>query len=226
MTRLRPVKTIESGFSERLEQVIKDRFGGSKSALAKAAGISLATVYSYFRNGRGCEPRLSALVAVARASGVGIGWLASGRGPREERDAEPESNAIPVFISMKRGETLFGREAFAALGGSTGWLADRYDVPLNSGLLIEVAGDSMSPLLQEGDLALAVMQDRLTADGVYLFKNGEDASEAVTVRRITRREGGMVELIAENSSYPARAVRPGSLQLIARVVAVVGSICS
>ena len=224
MTRLRSAKSGDSGFSQRLEQVIKDRFGGSKAAIAKATGLSLATVYSYFRNRRGCEPRLSALVALARASGVGIGWLASGNGPREVRDAEPESNAIPVFISMKRGETLFGREAFQALGGSAGWLADRYEVPLNSGLLIEVAGDSMTPLLHEGDLALAVMQDRLTADGVYLFKNGDDSNEAVTVRRITRREGGMVDLIAENGSYPARVVRGGTLQLIARIVAVVGSI--
>lgn len=60
-------------FGQRLRQARKKK-GLSLEKLAKACGISLASVYNYDRGGR--LPNLYTAVCLADALGVSIDWLA------------------------------------------------------------------------------------------------------------------------------------------------------
>jgi transcriptional regulator with XRE-family HTH domain len=87
-------------FRDRLE-ALAGRVG-SYYRLAKAAGVSEGTLQTY-RN-RGSEPSRPILVALAKASGVSVDWLASGESLlnrdileaiiREIREAEKIENRI------------------------------------------------------------------------------------------------------------------------------------
>jgi transcriptional regulator with XRE-family HTH domain len=62
-------------FRDRLERAA--RRVGSYYELARRAGIGEETLRNY--RVRGSEPTRPILVAIAKAAGVGIGWLAAGR---------------------------------------------------------------------------------------------------------------------------------------------------
>lgn len=68
----------EDGFGERLKTLYGPR---EKAAFARKAGIPNSTLNEY-ENGR--EPKVSNVIAIARASGVSYRWLLTGEGPRYE----------------------------------------------------------------------------------------------------------------------------------------------
>lgn len=59
---------------------------GSVNALARQAGIPQSTIRRYFHGG---EPNRPHLVAIARAAGVRLDWLAAGSGPMQEGGSGP-----------------------------------------------------------------------------------------------------------------------------------------
>jgi transcriptional regulator with XRE-family HTH domain len=72
-----------SGFSARMAECA--RRVGSVNALARKAGIAQSTIRPYFDGG---EPKRPHLVAIARASGVSVGWLVAGEGSMEPDEEE------------------------------------------------------------------------------------------------------------------------------------------
>ena len=109
---LHPTSPGEVGrFSERLEIVIKGR---SSRSFAREAGVS-ETVFRKYLAGTS-EPTRPALVAMARAGGVNVGWLAAGDG--EMRGNPPQTASDSGSQPLRRDELMMALQLAAeALDG-------------------------------------------------------------------------------------------------------------
>lgn len=187
------------------------------------------------------EPSRERLVALASATKVSIGWLASGEGP------EPEfvANEVPRQRNGNSGDlsryVRLPRRATAAAAGLTTplqpeaadseYVALRQDwvrsvLGVDPGLVgLEVAvGDLMAPTIRDGSLMLLDGSDQSFAQfGIYVLEvEGERL-----VKRIQRRLDGSIVLISDNASYerdyvPAEGV--AAVKVVGRVVWVGGRV--
>lgn len=66
---------VDDGFAERLRLAIGEE---SENAFATRSGVSRPLLRQYLT---GSEPGMTKLVAIARAAGVSVEWLATGEGP-------------------------------------------------------------------------------------------------------------------------------------------------
>lgn len=82
--------------------------------------------------------------------------------------------------------------------------------------LITVAGDSMKPLLEDGDLVLIDFgRVSLDVEGLYVFRHGE----AVQVKRMIRSaRSGFVWALPANPDYPREEYPAEEITVIGRVV--------
>jgi repressor LexA len=82
--------------------------------------------------------------------------------------------------------------------------------------LLPARGDSMEPLIHDGDMMLVDESDRRPAPrgGIYVIR----LDEALIVKRLTVT-AGQVTIASENPAYPSIAPRPaGEVDIIGRVV--------
>lgn len=66
----------------------------SRSAAARAWGVNINTLQSYFKKGNTPEPRESILVRIAESEGVSLEWLKTGNGnpPKTQETQKKQSN--------------------------------------------------------------------------------------------------------------------------------------
>ncbi|HHX0263903.1 TPA: hypothetical protein ACU3VF_001073 [Escherichia coli] len=66
----------------------------SRSAAARAWGININTLQSYFKKGNTPEPRESILVRIAESEGVSLEWLKTGNGnpPKTQKTQKTQSD--------------------------------------------------------------------------------------------------------------------------------------
>ena len=101
-----------TGLGQRI--VICEKIAGSRSALAAKTGIAARTLenYSHGRN----DPKAAACVAIARATGVSIEWLLTGKGDpsveAEEGDRKIVYN-IAYFLARSSKAVKADPEEFA-----------------------------------------------------------------------------------------------------------------
>ncbi|MXO73626.1 transcriptional regulator [Altererythrobacter aerius] len=79
---------------------------------------------------------------------------------------------------------------------------------------IRVQGDSMVPLLHDGDEILVDRAQRTLRDGIHVVRIGD----ALMVKRLAASGRGQATLLSENAAYPPIAVALGELDIIGRVV--------
>src|SRR5579863_9807110 len=88
---------VDKEFRQRL-RLIMQQFG-SVADLAQAVGVSDNAIYKWV-SGRG-QPSISSLVNLAKAAGVSVEWLATGRGAQARTKSESAVSAgAPEFVSM------------------------------------------------------------------------------------------------------------------------------
>jgi len=80
--------------------------------------------------------------------------------------------------------------------------------------MIRVDGDSMEPLLNDGDEILVDRAPCAFRDGVHVVRLGE----TLMVKRVASAGGGRFALLSQNLSYPPVSVEPGDVEIIGRVV--------
>jgi phage repressor protein C with HTH and peptisase S24 domain len=92
---------LESGttFSDRLQIALKDE---PLLSFAKRSGVGEGSLRQYLK---GSEPGLEKVIAIAKASGVSVGWLASGEGAPEPQKPE-EIKALASAMRVPAGQTL------------------------------------------------------------------------------------------------------------------------
>jgi phage repressor protein C with HTH and peptisase S24 domain len=209
--------------SLRLDQAIAQ--SGGPSAVARRAEMYLGTLNRY-RGGR--ELPSSALVSLARATGVRLEWLATGEGPMQGDSTPAEAPATPP------GHVLLPLlEARAAAGNHGGLRSDHLvdfiafsesflkhtlrRAPQNLALLT-ASGDSMDPTIRDGDLLLVDTSARdIQSSRVYVL----EVNGALLVKRIQVRLDGSLIVKSDNAAYEAEVLRAedaGTLRILGQVV--------
>ena len=79
---------------------------------------------------------------------------------------------------------------------------------------IRVQGDSMEPLLHDGDEILVDRAQRALRDGVHVVRLGD----ALMVKRLAPAGAGRALLLSQNAAYPAVEVPLEELDIVGRVV--------
>ena len=80
---------MDTNFIERIKVIVEK--GGGQNAFARQCGLSLGAIQRYLKGG---DPTRRALIAMARAAGVSLNWLALGV---EEKQAPVSPHSIPVM---------------------------------------------------------------------------------------------------------------------------------
>ena len=123
--------------------------------------------------------------------------------PRLELDASAGPGA------MDPGE----ERAFGTLRFSRRWLAQQGLTAAHLSA-ISVAGDSMEPVLNDGDEILVDCSARPFRDGIYVVRFGE----TLLVKRVAQAGAGRLALLSQNLAYPPIEVGVEDVDIIGRVV--------
>lgn len=126
-------------------------------------------------------------------------WIAV---PRLDLGASAGPGAVPGTES-----------AFDTFRFSRRWLAEQ---GLDGARLsaITVAGDSMEPLLNDGDEILVDTAPRPFRDGIHVVRLGE----TLLVKRVAQAGAGRLALLSQNLAYPPIEVAAEEVTIIGRVV--------
>lgn len=207
-----------AGFAERLRAVCKDV--GSIQKMAEMASFPRRTLDNYLA-GRS-EPSVSGLVQLVAAAGVSLEWLAIGEG--EMRPGYPGGNGDFVLVPLYNQRAAAGHGAAAADEQPAGFFSLRRDwVRATLGgepsrlAIVPASGDSMEPLICEGDLLLVDLSVTTPAGtGVYVMERGGD----LLVKKVhTHLSGGLV-IEPLNNAYEIESWSPGKdhgLRFVGRV---------
>ncbi len=216
-------------FIARLQTIL--RHWPSADRLARKTGVSPSAFRKWLRGE--AEPSRERLVALAQASGVSVGWLASGEGPepRMPTAADPSRAADPalgggdyVLLPRRPQGAAAGPETPPAPTGPE-FIAFRRDWVRSilgiepEGLLIESAvGESMQPSIRDGDLLLLdSTEDRFRGFGVYVLEIGGER----LVKRVQPKLDGSVTLISDNAAYETEHIPPSraaDIRVVGRVL--------
>ncbi|MEW4447528.1 S24 family peptidase [Qipengyuania sp. JC766] len=120
---------------------------------------------------------------------------------------------LPLGASAGPGALAAEEQAFDGFRFSRRWLREQGlgDAQLSA---ITVEGDSMEPVLRDGDEVLVDRTPRPFQDGIYVLRHGE----ALLVKRVSSRGAGRFLLVSANKAYPPIEVSAGEIDIIGRVV--------
>ncbi|KLE35243.1 S24 family peptidase [Aurantiacibacter luteus] len=120
---------------------------------------------------------------------------------------------LAIDASAGPGATPAEEAEFDAFRFSRRWLAEHGldGAQLSS---IRVVGDSMEPLLREGDEVLVDRRDQPFRDGIHVVR----LDDSLLVKRVASRGAGQFSLLSQNLAYPPIQVSAEDLQIVGRVV--------
>jgi phage repressor protein C with HTH and peptisase S24 domain len=126
-----------------------------------------------------------------------------------------------LSLDASAGPGAFAAEElpFDAFGFSARWLRERGLEPKMVSA-IAVRGDSMEPLLQDGDEILVDRARRSLKDGVHVVRLGD----ALLVKRVQTGRPGKLLLVSQNPAYPPIEAALEEVDVIGRVVWKGGSL--
>ncbi|HEV2171224.1 MAG TPA: helix-turn-helix transcriptional regulator [Candidatus Binatus sp.] len=215
---------VEAEFRSRLTQVL--RGFPSVAEMARKVGVSDNAIYKWLA-GRG-QPSVTNLVALATASRVSVEWLATGHEPAvtgratRREGGHGDYTFVPrydVRVSGARGAAFRNEQVVDYLAFKTEWVTRKLNAEPRTLLLIEMAGDSMAPTLEDGDLALIDLSEpRFKQDGIYVLRREGD----LIVKRLQRRPDGKLIVRGDNPVYEATVASRDGLGIIGRVIWTAG----
>lgn len=134
----------------------------------------------------------------------------SRRGPR---DGWVEVPRLALGASAGPGSVPGEERPFDSFSFSEKWLREQN---LQGAMLsaIAVEGDSMEPLLRDGDEILVDCTPRPLREGIHVLRQGD----ICLVKRVQFSVPGKVKLISENALYPPVEVNLADVDVIGRVV--------
>ncbi|MEM6858397.1 MAG: S24 family peptidase [Pseudomonadota bacterium] len=120
---------------------------------------------------------------------------------------------LAIGASAGPGSLPDAESAFDAFKFSRRWLAEQglEGAELSA---ITVEGDSMEPLLNNGDEILIDRSPRAFRDGVHVVRLGD----SLMVKRVASAGAGRFSLLSQNLAYPPVSVEARELEIIGRVV--------
>lgn len=121
---------------------------------------------------------------------------------------------LAVEASAGPGAAVTGEStSFDSFRFSRKWLREQ-NLEADKLSAVRVIGDSMEPLLREGDDLLVDLSGKPFRDGIYVVR----LDESLLVKRVTSQGGGRFSLLSQNLSYPPLSVQAEDIDLVGRVV--------
>ena len=225
--------------SDRIRAALANGSDLSQSGLAKACGISRASVNAWV-NGKTDSIDGKYLTTAAYYLGVSAHWLSTGEGPMLPGSGGPSlaisaaslapapvpgAPAISVPLLANAGSMGPGTEIqhddvlVGHIALSEQWVARRLKPTSPTALrFIHAYGDSMSPTFEDGDILLVDtgIKDPKIIDGVYVMA----ANDRVYIKRVRQRMDGVVEISSDNPTVKTVDVLNGDhrIDILGRVV--------
>lgn len=200
---------------ERLAEAAKVR-GSSLAALSRMIGRNGTYLQQYIT--KGSPRKLEEEDRRKLAQFLGVSESELGAPKDNSYVAAPQRDWVEVprmdvDASAGPGATLAQDEAFDAFRFSRKWLAEQ---GLDGAQLsaIRVVGDSMEPLLREGDEVLVDRRQQPFRDGVHVVR----LDESLLVKRVASQGAGRFSLLSQNLAYPPIQVSADEFEVIGRVV--------
>ena len=208
LTRLKDILSAEVGERKVLDKDVAEALGivpAYFSVLKKRGTLPLAQISDF------CAKRK-----------ISINWLLYDQAPRSLEESTEKYAAIRYF-----------RQINASAGsGALNWEEEYETIRIGEDLVdllggrsrlkyieaLEVKGDSMEPLLHDGDI-VAVDRSRceVRSGGIYVIRIGEE----LFIKRLERGEGERGWICTSlNSVYPAIEAEPSELHILGEAVAV------
>lgn len=167
--------------------------GMKQGELAEKAGISQGHISNMVQGTRGMPT--PSLEKICDALGISI--------PDFFTCASPEEPEI-VFVERVKARPRAGTGGLETDSEHNGFYSfhksfiERKRGKPEAMKIFEIAGDSMAPTLDDGDLILVNLEDREVRTGrVYLLRIGEE----LMVKRLETRPGGILLIRSDNPSY-------------------------
>lgn len=201
------------GTRERLAELAREK-GSSLASLSRMLGRNPTYLQQYISKGSPRKLEEDDRRKLARFFDVSEAELGA---PKEISYAfEGDWVEVPrlaVEASAGPGAMSNGETSFDSFRFSRKWLREQ---GLESDKLsaVRVIGDSMEPLLREGDDLLVDMSGKPFRDGIYVVR----LDDSLLVKRVTSQGGGRFSLLSQNLSYPPLSVQVEEIDLVGRVV--------
>jgi phage repressor protein C with HTH and peptisase S24 domain len=216
-TRQSPRET-PAGPRARLLALSQER-GVSLAALSELLGRNPSYLQQFIRKGSPRKLEEQDRATLARFLGVGEEEL---RGPQENSYVKPPRRDSGEWVEVPRldlgasagpGRVAGGEAAFDAFRFSRRWLEEQ-GLARAQLSAIRVEGDSMEPLLNDGDEILVDRAPRPFRDGIHVVRLGE----TLMVKRVASAGPGRVALLSQNFAYPPVEVAAEEVEIVGRVV--------
>lgn len=212
----RPVPSQAIGcFRDRLKKVMG---GEAARGFARKCGLSEGAIRSYLSGDT--YPTLDRLEQIAGAAGCSAVWLSFGIDEQPQLIEDDEYSYVPLYdarCSAGSGAWNEHCRVLARLAFTSYSLRRKGLEPANLSA-VRVSGDSMEPLLSDGDtIMLDHSRTTLEGEGVYVIL----LDDHLYAKRLQRQFDGSVSIISQNKEYQAMTVpkeRLDELQIIGRAV--------
>lgn len=196
---------------------------GSGDELSRLTAIPRRTLEYYLTGQR--EPKVARCVDIAKAVGVDIGWLASGKGDmRLGTSMQPLEEDKYAYVPLYDARCSAGHGAWNESAKILTMLAFTAYSLRKQGLdpaklsAIRVDGDSMEGLLSDSDTVMIDHgRNALEGEAVYVIR----LDDHLYAKRLQRQFDGSIHIISENKAYRDMIVpreRLNDLHIIGRVV--------
>ena len=207
---------------ERLLTLSKER-GASLASLSEMLGRNGTYLQQFIKKGSPKKLEESDRKMLAEFFGVAESELgAPGETPKEKSYDTPRPRRSTQWIDVPRlnvgasagpGALPDTEEAYDTFQFSRRWLSEQ---GLEGAKLqaITVEGDSMEPLLNDGDEILIDTSQRPFRDGVHVVRLGD----TLMVKRVAQAGAGRFSLLSQNLAYPPVDVAADEMEVIGRVV--------
>ena len=191
--------------------------GVSLAALSEMIGRNSSYLQQFIRKGSPRKLEEGDRRTLAQFFGVGESELG---GAEEFSLASPPSRGewievprLPVGAAAGPGALGADERPFDSFRFSRRWLKEQ---GLADGQLstIRVQGDSMEPVLHDGDEILVDRAQRTLRDGIHVVRLGD----ALMVKRLAPAGPGRATLLSQNYAYPPVEVALSELEIVGRVV--------
>ncbi len=198
---------------DRLVELARER-GSSLASLSRMLGRNNTYLQQYITKGSPRKLEEEDRRKLATFFGVSETELGA---PQENSYASDRDwvdvPRLAVEISAGPGAANGEELAFDAFRFSRKWLREQ---GLEPGKLsaVRVIGDSMEPLLREGDDLLVDLSPKPFRDGIHVVR----LDDSLLVKRVASQGGGRFSLLSQNLAYPPISVEGSAMEIIGRVV--------
>ena len=210
---------IPDGPRARLLALSQSR-GVSLAALSELLGRNPSYLQQFIRKGSPRKLEEQDRATLARFLGVGEEELREpqensyAKAPRRRGEADwVEVPRLDLGAAAGAGRLPGGEAAFDTFRVSRRWLEEQ-GLARAELSAIRVEGDSMEPLLNDGDEILVDRAPRAFRDGIHVVRLGD----TLMVKRVASAGPGRVALLSQNLAYPPVEVASDEIEIIGRVV--------